>query len=460
MDSFIRFDISGDGHFRLIPRSISHSIAEGIQAKTKDPLWFLTRQWQLGEFKAENGGRPVSAGVAFQTEKVDAIRLGNDDQFNPIDDALLPVEAAVEQENYENTGAWNPRQLEYQFAAKSSSITLEVNQHHSGNLDWYDFDISSDASLQGKIKTVSVMPAKISFKGMPDARWWKFEDAGVDLGDISRPDLNFLAMLLVEFSLIYSDNWYFITLNQEPGTLRLVEKLTVTDSFGAVKEIQPIADTSQDHSKWSIYTLSGCNGAAPADARLFFLPNTAAHYLKGEAIEQVTIARDEMSNLVWAIEHKYYNPTKYEVIDRDDEEAVVDKSEVSKQDEIRLYRLKDYLPVNMIPYVPRQLSSSNGEIVLRRGRTYENLNGQNQYKGRFLGESILINEEEIPATPIELSRHYKLVAVGPEEWELVNRAGKWFLEKRETKRVHSWVGREKKPARKLPPVNLKFDYMV
>lgn len=460
MNSFIRFDISGDGHFRLIPRSLSHSIEEGIQAKTKDPLWFLTRQWQLGEFKAENGGQPISADIVFQTEMIDGIRLVPNKLFNPIDDALMPIETAVEKESFEDMGAWNPKQLEYQFAAKSSGITLEANEYYSGNLDWFDFDITSDVSLKGKIETVSVMPSKISFKGMPNARWWKFEDASVDLGDISRPDLNFLSMLLVEFSLIYSDNWYFIALNQEPGTLRLVEKLTVTDSFGAVKEIQPISDISQDASMWSIYTLSGCNGFAPADSRLFFLPNTAAHYLKGEAIEQVTISRDEMSNLVWAIEHKYYNLTTHEVIDRDDKEAVVDASEVQKQDEIPIYRLKDYLPVNMIPYVPRRLSSVSGEIVLRRGRTYENLNGQNQYKGRFLGESTLINEEEIPATPIELSRHYKLVAVGPEEWELVNKTGDWKLQKRETKKVHSWVGREKKPARKLLPVNLKFDYLV
>ena len=44
---------------RLEPRNREDSIEEGLQARVADPLWMIGRQWQLGEFRAQDGGRPV-----------------------------------------------------------------------------------------------------------------------------------------------------------------------------------------------------------------------------------------------------------------------------------------------------------------------------------------------------------------------------------------------------------------
>src|SRR5258708_32514632 len=35
----------------------------GLQARVHDPLWMLTRQWQLGEFQAQDAGTAIVASL-------------------------------------------------------------------------------------------------------------------------------------------------------------------------------------------------------------------------------------------------------------------------------------------------------------------------------------------------------------------------------------------------------------
>jgi hypothetical protein len=42
---------------QLSGSNTSANIGDALAARIKDPLWFLARQWQTGEFEAENGGR-------------------------------------------------------------------------------------------------------------------------------------------------------------------------------------------------------------------------------------------------------------------------------------------------------------------------------------------------------------------------------------------------------------------
>ncbi len=60
----------------LIPNSTAPDTREGAEARVKDPLWFLARQWETGEFEAENGGRPVHFDVEWESWAVDHITLG------------------------------------------------------------------------------------------------------------------------------------------------------------------------------------------------------------------------------------------------------------------------------------------------------------------------------------------------------------------------------------------------
>ena len=41
--------------------------ADATRATVHDPLWFLARQWQLGEFQGENASTPVRADVVTRS---------------------------------------------------------------------------------------------------------------------------------------------------------------------------------------------------------------------------------------------------------------------------------------------------------------------------------------------------------------------------------------------------------
>jgi hypothetical protein len=59
------------GWTRLEPQSVSGDPSPGLQARLADPLWLLARQWQFGEFAAEDAGSPVAVHVASSTVPVD-----------------------------------------------------------------------------------------------------------------------------------------------------------------------------------------------------------------------------------------------------------------------------------------------------------------------------------------------------------------------------------------------------
>ena len=52
---------------RLEPQSGNADIGTSSSARVFDPLWMLTRQWQMGEFQAEDAGTPIQARVRAST---------------------------------------------------------------------------------------------------------------------------------------------------------------------------------------------------------------------------------------------------------------------------------------------------------------------------------------------------------------------------------------------------------
>ena len=54
---------------RLEPRPRAPSIAPSLAARIRDPLWMLTRQWQVGEFRGEDAGAPAFVQLAATTSR-------------------------------------------------------------------------------------------------------------------------------------------------------------------------------------------------------------------------------------------------------------------------------------------------------------------------------------------------------------------------------------------------------
>ncbi|MCA9466745.1 MAG: hypothetical protein KC643_15065 [Nitrospira sp.] len=82
---------------RLEPRSRTEDPARGLEAQIADPLWLLTRQWQLGEFQAENGGSPVRSCVSYFSQEVNALRARSA-KAPAMSIEGVPLEAMVEAE--------------------------------------------------------------------------------------------------------------------------------------------------------------------------------------------------------------------------------------------------------------------------------------------------------------------------------------------------------------------------
>jgi hypothetical protein len=147
-------------------------------------------------------------------------------------------------------------------------------------------------------------------------------------------------------------------------------------------------------------------------------------------------------------------------VNRDDE-ATRKSATDPKRGELPVYRLAHMPPLNWIPYIPIQ-KSPDGSIILRRARTIENAE-EKQFRGRILGESVFVNEEEIPATPVSVIRRCKLAIHGSEQWELVRIADNpeaWTLKKLPSRSQTIWLGRQKKWTARQAPCNLRFDYLV
>ena len=45
-----------------------------LRAEVRDPLWFLTRQWQFGELQGEDAGSPIEARLLTVSRRIDRYR--------------------------------------------------------------------------------------------------------------------------------------------------------------------------------------------------------------------------------------------------------------------------------------------------------------------------------------------------------------------------------------------------
>ena len=88
---------------RLEPRGRDAEMNTSLQARIYDPLWLLTRQWQLGEFQGQDNGTPVLARWRGQSSRLTRYHSGPIAPNAmaaalPYDARRSPLEALVERE--------------------------------------------------------------------------------------------------------------------------------------------------------------------------------------------------------------------------------------------------------------------------------------------------------------------------------------------------------------------------
>lgn len=84
------------GWNRLEGRSRTVQFDRALRAEVRDALWFLTRQWQFGEFKGEDAGSPVEVRTAVRVDPLEhyAVRGEAAVAYDP----AVPLETHVERE--------------------------------------------------------------------------------------------------------------------------------------------------------------------------------------------------------------------------------------------------------------------------------------------------------------------------------------------------------------------------
>lgn len=478
---------------RLEPQPREGSMQRSLQAQVRDPLWFLARQWQVGEFLGDDAGSPVQATLDVEQRSITTYRPGPDDSKTTAIDPKLPIETHVEREavvlqmrgsvqlgmyfegllreevagsgtvitafrkafpisntpsdsTYTNNdclrfrsiaagrvtdgealyqslvaqahgqpsppnwpaeaanpgvpkalsdftafrqslfsepaqdAAWQSQHLDYQFALGSpvanDNALLTADDFPGGYLDWYSFNMASAESNAAATAnpaaitpaTFNFLPNHVVFRGMPDSRWWNFEDAVTDFGQLDADHVDLAKLLVMEFALVYGNDWFSIPIPTPIGSLERVTTLVVTDTFGVRTLIRPSEQTQVNpgETPWSMFKLSeeGVRSDFIAMAPTLGVVDDA------DALEEVLFLRDDMAAMAWAVEHQLQGDLDapldaYELYLQRTAGAAPVAPKATPDGPKIYYTLETSIPDNWIPMVPVQ--SKQNELFLRRG---------------------------------------------------------------------------------------------
>jgi hypothetical protein len=345
------------------------------------------------------------------------------------------------------TDAWVPDRLEYQFSCsaplKEGEKVLTAEEYYQGHLDWYSVDIDTasvlgdpappDPLYPAAVKKVMV-PTPATFAGMPNTRWWAFEEGKTNFGDI-RPDTTDLAkLMLIEFGLTYANDWFLVPFAVEAGSIARVEGAAVTNVFGERTWIEAASrGLDDDWRRWAMFLASiRGKGLQWADTSLLLLP-VAPKVNDGPVLEEVMLVRDEMANMVWAIEHTI--PLQSGEGKRG-VEAARELRAFHERDLERLlgappaspalaegaqvrYDIMNGVPENWLPFVPVHREGETRSIQLQRAAMLRILTGDPERpekvrprtsllrQGLDAKEAYFLHEEEVPRAGVVVTQRYQ-----------------------------------------------------
>lgn len=436
---------------RLIPRQLSGSDpgaarARGVAADVEDPLWFLSRQWQLGELEAGDGGSLVACSFETRDLALDRIRWKDQGEFEPFEARELPLEAVVEngpgpegvtapsiEERLSSpTPAWDAPSLTHRFAlsaAAEPATRLVASDFDGGRLDWYHFTcgaISPGTPFQSRPEG---MPSPVRLSGGPRPRWWEIEDDRVDMGALTRPEIDLVTMLLMEYVLTSSTDWYLVPLLQRAGSVRSIRSATAIDSFGAKITLAPHEPGPEGPGAFAMFSLGRLSSAH------HFLPRTKEGALFGEPLEQVVWKRDEDANLVWAVEQVRFDAAtgRPRVIE---DEAPSEPALGAAEPAIPRYRLMTHPPSAFFPFAPTGASGGRLDPIPPAGRAPQTA---------LVRTTPHLRDEALPASPLCVEQRLEAVRRAP----AAHGPGPYFF----------WLGRGRAPGVLRQRFTWKTDFL-
>lgn len=326
--------------------------------------------------------------------------------------------------------AWNPSRLEYAFAVGTTMsdgrVVLHAEDYQGGHLDWWAFDADTRANLGGapadpRRLVRRTLPARAAYAGMPAERFWEFEDGSVRFGTGGHGRTDLAHLLLDEFALTYGNDWYVVPLTLPVGSVAAIRQLVVRDTFGLETVV---GRTSAAGDGWRMFELARRPNAAARAAGLMLLPAVLGGSVEGDPVEEVAWFRDELANLVWAVERRtetadgHYREHRYRAEDQPGTRQVLNSADVG--DATLVYRLASPVPRHWFPLVPvRPAGAQPGALELRLQLltriAADGTADTEEPDGAFLSaaDPLIVAEEEIGRDGLVTSRHWQLTR-GPD----------------------------------------------
>jgi hypothetical protein len=329
--------------------------------------------------------------------------------------------------------AWQSRRLDYAATVTSASsaatVTLAAPDFRGGDLDWYSFSLAAVTSGPAgaspppapappapappapAVETFNFLPNHVTFRGMPAPRWWEFEDAVTDFGALQPDQVDLATMLVMEFALVFGNDWFYVPVPTDVGALSQVTALVVTDTFGVRTVIEPTEQLPQPAGggPWSMFKISGPAGRSP----FIFMPPSCGAVLEGAPLEDVYFLRDDMAAMSWAVEHSLQGPL----------DAPVDALQLAFEFDAaypapapagrtpggpaQTYVLERLPPANWIPMVP--VVAPAGARYFRRGILVRPAYGDVHAAAQLLEPEhpFFVADESIPREGTEVTRYFR-----------------------------------------------------
>ena len=310
---------------------------------------------------------------------------------------------------------WVPERMEYRFAVAAPPFagggeTVLVAPSYRGDLDWHTFDClsgSAGTSLGpiGEARVLppaALIPTKVHYPGMPSSRFWEFEDARVDLGGVNVEAGDIARLLLLEFSLVYGNDWFVVPIEVVTGSVCRVATLEIVDTFGHRRVIPAAAEGDPGrHSRLFRLTTSGSD----ATSDVLLVPPVLGPALESLPVEQVRFARDEAANLVWAIERRVESPAGHALDLHRTEPSRVRSVGADSAD--LAYRLMSSPPRNWLPLLPRDASAAP-PVTLELGSVLvDGVIQRPSPRGRVVPADLRLAAEEVPRDGLDVARLYR-----------------------------------------------------
>jgi hypothetical protein len=277
--------------------------------------------------------------------------------------------------------AWQSRQLQYDFALGSpvpdENLLLSAPDFPGGHLDWYSFTLQSARPNQVSTAnpaqitpvTFNFLPNHVVFRGMPDPRWWNFEDSVTDFGQLDADHVDLAKLLVMEFALVYGNDWFSVPVPTPISTLARVTTLLVTDTFGVRTLIRPSEQTQVNpgETPWSMYKLSGQGRRSD----FIVMAPTLGIVDDADSLEEVLFLRDDLAAMAWAVEHQLQSDLDFPLdayemyLRRIKADPPPPPPKATPGGPKIYYTLETVVPDTWIPMVP--VRSPQSELFLRRG---------------------------------------------------------------------------------------------